>query len=78
MLRAGGRLLAAVHAGDEVQRFTEYKGVPVEVELHLRDPSTFAGQIRDAGFSVESVEVLAPYPFEHPGRRLYVSARAEA
>jgi ubiquinone/menaquinone biosynthesis C-methylase UbiE len=78
VLGRGGRLLVAVHAGHEVQRFTDYKGVAIDVELHLRDPETFAGQVRQAGFAVEAVEVRPPYPFEHATRRLYVSARAEA
>lgn len=78
VLRPGGRLLVAVHAGDAVQRFTDYKGVAIDVELHLRDPEGFAAQVGRAGFALDSVEVRAPYPFEHKTRRLYVSARAVA
>jgi SAM-dependent methyltransferase len=76
VLRPGGRLLAAVHAGQGVQRFTDYKGVAVDVELHHREPDAFTALIRTAGFLVESVEVRPPYPFEHATERLYVAARA--
>ena len=76
VLRAGGRLLAAVHAGAGVQRFSDYKGVAIDVELHHREPEAFAAQVRRAGFAVESVEVRAPYPLEHATERLYVSARS--
>jgi SAM-dependent methyltransferase len=76
VLRDGGRLLVAVHAGIGAQRFTDYKGAPVDVELHHRQPAVFATQVRRAGFIVESIEVRPPYEFEHATERLYVAARA--
>ncbi len=76
VLRDGGRLLVAVHAGIGAQRFTDYKGAPVDVELHHRQPAVFATQVRRAGFTVESIEVRPPYEFEHATERLYVAARA--
>jgi SAM-dependent methyltransferase len=76
VLRDGGRLLVAVHAGIGAQRFTDYKGAPVDVELHHRQPAVFATQVRHAGFIVESIEVRPPYEFEHATERLYVAARA--
>ena len=76
VLRDGGRLLAAVHAGTGAQRFTEYKGAAIDVELHHRRPQVFAAQVRQAGFVVEAVEVRPPYAFEHATERLYVAARA--
>jgi len=76
VLRDGGRLLAAVHAGTGAQRFTEYKGAAIDVELHHRRPQVFAAQVRTAGFVVEAVEVRPPYAFEHATERLYVTARA--
>jgi hypothetical protein len=75
-LRAGGRLLVAVHAGHGVQRFTDYKGAAIDVELHHREPAAFAAQVVAAGFAVEAAEVRPPYPFEHATQRLYVSATA--
>ena len=76
VLRDAGRLLLAVHAGVGSQRFTDYKGAPVDVELHHRQPAAFAAQVRRAGFVVESVETRPPYAFEHATERLYVAARA--
>jgi SAM-dependent methyltransferase len=76
VLRFGGRLLVAVHAGAGAQRFNEYKGMAVDVELHYRQPAAFAALVRRAGFAVQAVEVRPPYAFEHATERLYVSARA--
>ena len=76
VLGDGGRLLLAVHAGIGARRFTDYKGAPVDVELHHRQPSAFAMQVRRAGFIVESIETRPPYAFEHATERLYVAARA--
>ena len=76
VLQRGGRLLIAVHAGDEVQHFTDYKGTPIDAAIHLREPTTFAGWVGTAGFEVEAVELRAPYPFEHQAQRLYIGARA--
>ena len=76
VLRGGGALLLAVHAGEGFDHFTDYKGQPVDVELHRRVPNTFADQVRAAGFAVERVDVRPPYPFEHATDRLYVGGRA--
>jgi SAM-dependent methyltransferase len=76
VLRSGGALLLAVHAGEGFDRFRDYKGLPVDVELHRHSAATFANQVRRAGFSVEQAEARPPYPFEHPTDRLYVAARA--
>jgi SAM-dependent methyltransferase len=76
VLCPGGALLVAVHAGEGFSRFSDYKGLPVDVELHLRSPETLAAQARAAGFALERVEVRPPYPFEHATERLYVLARA--
>lgn len=76
VLTRGAPLLIAVHAGEGSRHFDSYKGTPIDVELHLRSPDTFAAQIRAAGFAVDAVELRPPYPFEHPTSRLYVSGRA--
>ena len=77
VLGAGGRLLVAVHASTGAQRFNEYKGTAVDVELRYRHPAAFAAEVRRAGFAVESVEVRPPYAFEHATERLYVAARVK-
>jgi len=76
VLRHGGRFLVAVHGGTGAQRFTDYKGVAIDVELHHRQPVAFAAQVRRAGFAAESVEARPPYAFEHATERLYVAAQA--
>ena len=76
VLREGGNLLLAVHAGTGAQRFTDYKGAPVDVELCYRQPDVFGAQVRQARFAVDAIETRPPYPFEHPTERLYVAARA--
>ena len=76
VLRPGGALLVAVHAGQGFQHFAEYKGVPVDVELHLHAPEALAAQVTKAGFVVERAETRRPYPFEHATERLYVRATA--
>jgi SAM-dependent methyltransferase len=76
VLRPAGDLLVAVHAGEGSSHFSDYKGQPVDVDVHWRSPERFAAQVAAAGFEVETADVRAPYPFEHASRRLYVSARA--
>jgi SAM-dependent methyltransferase len=77
VLRPGGALLLAVHAGEGVHHFAEYKGIAVDVELHLWAPAVLERLVRDAGFAVDAIDVRTPYPFEHATRRLYLAARAE-
>jgi len=76
VLRPGGVVLIAVHAGKGFDHFSDYKGLPVDVELHRQSRETFAERVRAAGFSVEDVDVRPPYPFEHATDRLYVLGRA--
>ena len=76
VLAPGAPLLVAAHAGAGAHHFDSYKGMPIDVELHLRSPDVLASQVRAAGFAVDRVEVRAPYPFEHASQRLYVTAVA--
>jgi SAM-dependent methyltransferase len=77
VLGRGGALLIAVHAGDGVRHFSDYKGIPVDITLHLRDPDALAALVRSAGFTLQACEVRQPYPFEHATDRLYVAALAD-
>ncbi len=76
VLRPGAPLLAAVHGGEGIQRFDSYKGLAVDVTLHLRSAGTLAAQAVHAGFALEEVEARPPYPFEYATERLYLAARA--
>jgi SAM-dependent methyltransferase len=72
----GAPLLVAAHGGQGAHHFDSYKGTPIDVDLHLRQPEVFAAQIREAGFAVDVAETRPPYPFEHATPRLYVAAHA--
>jgi hypothetical protein len=76
VLRPGGALLFAVHGGEGVHRFTDYKGTAVDVELHLWAPDVLGRLVGEVGFVDIAVDARVPYPFEHATQRLYVSARA--
>jgi SAM-dependent methyltransferase len=77
VLRPGGILLIAVHAGEGVHHYADYKGTPVDAELHLWAPEVMERLVRETGFAVETRELRAPYALEHPTERLYVSARSD-
>jgi SAM-dependent methyltransferase len=76
VLRPGGALLVAVHAGEGVHHFGEYKGIAVDVELHLWGRAALEALVREAGFAIEAAEVRAPYSFEHATQRVYITGRA--
>jgi SAM-dependent methyltransferase len=77
VLRRGSALLIAVHAGEGVQHYSDYKGIPVDISPHLRAPDAFAALVRQAGFTLQACEVRPPYPLEHVTDRLYVAALAD-
>ena len=76
VLQRGGLVLIAVHGGDGVHHFSDYKGIPVDVELHLRSRDALTARVASAGFAIEASEARPPYPFEHATERVYVAARA--
>lgn len=76
VLQKGAPLLIAVHGGEGAQHFDDYKGTPVDVDLHFRSPDVLASQVRAAGFAVGTIEVRPPYPFEHATPRVYIAAAA--
>ncbi|HEX2437260.1 MAG TPA: class I SAM-dependent methyltransferase [Methylomirabilota bacterium] len=76
VLTVGAPLLVAVHGGEGAHHFDSYKGMAIDLVLHLREPETFAEQVRRAGFAVDALEVREPYPFEHATPRVYISGRA--
>jgi SAM-dependent methyltransferase len=76
VLRPGRPMLLAVHAGEGSERFTEFRGKPIEITLRYHQPERLAASVKHAGFVVDAVETRPPYPFEHPTTRLYVAARA--
>jgi SAM-dependent methyltransferase len=76
VLRPGSPLLLAVHAGEGSQRFTEFRGKPIDITLHYFRPDALADLVAGAGFAAPAIETRPPHDFEHPTTRLYVSATA--
>ncbi len=60
-LRPGGPLQLLFHVGNESQVKTEgYGGLPMNVEVHRRQPDRVAAWLRDAGFEVEAQMLFDP------------------
>ena len=76
VLRPGGVLLVAVHAGVGDVHADEFLGEAVAVDATLFSPAELTTAIEASGCIVDEVLERAPYAFEHPTRRLYVRARA--
>jgi SAM-dependent methyltransferase len=61
VLRPQGLLLLGFHVGDEIRHTSEgYTGRPINVDTHHRRPSTVAGWLRDARFTIEAELVIGP------------------
>ena len=76
VLQPGGMLVAAVHAGTGAEHFDDFRGIPVDATIVLREPDELAAAVGSAGFSVGDVTVRSPYPDEHHWDRLYLVATA--
>jgi SAM-dependent methyltransferase len=77
VLAAGGLLLLAVHAGQEVRHSAEWFGAPVDVSFRFFDPSWLTAELERAGFTIEALTRRQPYPgAEVATERAYVLARA--
>ena len=71
VLRPQGLLLVGFHVGDETEHTSEgYTGRPISVDTHNRRPSTMTGWLREAGFTIESEQVLGPDE-EVPGALIF-------
>lgn len=76
VLRPGGSLLVAFHAGAEVLHLDEWWGTPVSIDFRFLDPAWVRGRLEAAGFAVEATLLRAPDPaVEHPSERAYLLAR---
>ncbi|MFW6694458.1 class I SAM-dependent methyltransferase [Streptomyces sp. MAR4 CNX-425] len=75
VLRPGGRLLVAFHAGTEVRHLDDWWGHPVDVDFRFLEPVPVAELLRGAGFDVEATLERAHYPQEAQTTRAYVLAR---
>ena len=77
VLAAGGLLLLAVHAGEEVRHSAEWFGAAVDVSFRFFDPGWLSAELGRAGFAVEALTRRQPYPgAEVATERAYFLARA--
>jgi len=75
VLKAGGLLLLAFHAGDEVLHEDELWGVKVSMEFCLLKPAEILRDLEKAGFEIEEILEREPYAdVEYPSRRAYIFA----
>ena len=78
VLQPGGRLLAAVHEGDETRRPGEMWGIPVTLEFSFFTHDQLADALSEAGFSIEQIVHRAPYSeVEVATDRLYATCIAD-
>jgi SAM-dependent methyltransferase len=76
-LRAGGRLLLAVHEGRETRQPGELWGIPVALRFHFFTYEQLTTALLEADFTIEQITHRAPYPeVEVDTNRLYASAIA--
>jgi SAM-dependent methyltransferase len=76
VLRPGGLLLLAFHAGDEVIQEEELWGHKLSMSFLFFQPSEIQLDLEAAGFVIEEVVEREPYPdVEYPSRRAYILAR---
>jgi SAM-dependent methyltransferase len=76
VLRPGGRLLIAFHAGEGAIHVEEFLGRSVALDFVFFTPQRVADELARAGFVAVEVIERAPYPeVEYPSRRAYLFAR---
>ena len=80
VLRPGGLLLLAFHAGTAATRETELWGRPIDMGFYLFDPAAIRTALEAAGFMVSDVLERGPYApeVEYQSRRAYIFARTPA
>ncbi len=71
----GGELVVAVHGGEGSLHADVMAGQPADFDATLFGLSELSASVVEAGFKVLEAHERAPYPREHPTRRLYVWAR---
>lgn len=77
VLKPGGLLLLAFHAGDEVVQEKELWGRPISMDFLLFQPVTIRERLELTGLRVEEIIEREPYPpeVEYQSRRAYIFAR---
>jgi SAM-dependent methyltransferase len=77
VLRPGGLLLLAFHAGRETLRERELWGRPIDLEFFFFEPPAIRRELELAGLVVEDLVERGPYApdVEYQSRRAYIFAR---
>jgi len=75
VLQPGGSLLISFHSGEGVLHRDEWYDKPISIEVTLFGSDEMSGYLEAAGFETVSFAERAPYEFEYPTRRVYVSAK---
>ncbi|MFE3657463.1 class I SAM-dependent methyltransferase [Streptomyces sp. NPDC059165] len=75
VLRPGGLVLAAFHAGQEVRHRSSWFDRPVALDFFALCPEEVAEGLASAGFTVEATLTRGPYPGEADTERGYLLAR---
>ncbi|MFD9464552.1 class I SAM-dependent DNA methyltransferase [Streptomyces sp. NPDC060027] len=75
VLRPGGLVLAAFHAGEEVRRRDSWFNRPVTLDFFALRPDEVAAGLIGAGFTVQATLMREPYPGEADTERAYLLAR---
>lgn len=75
VLRPGGLVLAAFHAGQEVRHLDSWLDRPVSLDFFALRPEEVAAGLAAAGFVVEATLTRGPYPGEADTERAYLPAR---
>lgn len=74
VLRPAGALVLAVHVGEGESHVDGWLGHPVSIDGTMFNAAELTRLLADAGFTDCEASERAPYPSEHPTRRLYLRA----
>jgi hypothetical protein len=76
VLRPGGLLLVAFHAGDKTIHLDEWWGHKVCIDTFFFSAAEMTEFLRGAGFEIEQVTERPPYAgVEYPSQRAYILAK---
>lgn len=75
VVRQGGWVLVAFHAGDEVRHLDSWLDRPVSVDFYALQAHEVADGLRTAGFVLDATLIRGPYPGEVDTDRAYLLAR---
>jgi SAM-dependent methyltransferase len=75
VLKPGGLLLLSFHAGEGQLHRAEWYNEPISIDVILFDSDEMSAYLETAGFEAVKIAERAPYEFEYPTRRVYITAK---